>query len=712
MKKPLFAFESWTTKSALLLAALTGAVAGGAPAVAESFPTTLSPMGRNGAMVEVVDGELLLKPRAELAGRELAALLKNYGLRLTREKMPGGWIKVATPTPATIQRFFRQHHLRRRLQDPSGLADVARVLREDPRIAAVVPNAICGDCSYNGGKPPKDPHYPFQWNLQMLEMEKVWKIEHGSVSPKKLLIAVLDTGVAWKDEKKDADGWSYKRHADLGGRFREGKDCIDGCNRGEDRNAHGTHVAGIIHASVDNKTGIAGVAPFFTVAPVRVLDADGHGTTETLADGIEYVRGLHRYEERIINMSLAFAPGFEPGEYLREAVQRAAAEGIIMVAAAGNHGLPTISYPAAFDEVIAVGAVDSKGQRAPYSNYGAELDLVAPGGVATDGDGDGYPDAILSTAIAHHNPADHGYWFSAGTSQAAPHVAAVAALLLSNAHRAKPALSADEVRSILARTATDLGEPGWDPEFGCGLVNPLSALQNWQQLIADPFDPDTPGGKGDQDAVSALPTTAIGIVIDDEEDGLTLFLETDEGFFCLLNHKHADWSRQLTDRIIAVETWQLEETTLEQLLATEDGVEGWIEKHGGLEDALEDSGYLLGFVDASGGILGMLDASGALLGMLDASGAMIALLDASDAGFMQEWDEAGGISGLLEGNGVLLGMLDASGGMIQMLDASGGMLGTLDASGAMLGFVDASGAEASLELLDASGQAMIFFAEE
>ncbi len=699
----------WSRGAGLLLLAAGIAVT---PATAESLRTTQSPMGRHGALVEVVEGELLLKPRGEMPRTVRDALLREYGLRVTREQMPGGWFKVATPTPETIQRFLHRHRIRRRLADSSGLADLARLLRKDPRIAAVAPNAVCGSCGYRGGQPPKDHYYSYQWNLQMLDMEQAWEIEHGTVAADKLLIAVLDTGVAWHDQKSDRQGWGYKKHADLGGKFRYGADFVDGCNSGEDRNGHGSHVAGIIHASIDNGRGIAGMAPFFTLAPVRVLDADGHGTTESLADGIEYVRGLSKFKQRVINMSLAFAPGFLPDDYLRETVQRAVDAGIVLVAAAGNHGVSTLSYPAAFDGVISVGAVDPKGQRAPYSSYGQGLDLVAPGGVAADNDGDDYPDAILSTAIAHRDPADRGYWFSAGTSQAAPHVAAVAALLLSNAHKAKPALTPAEVRAVLAQSATDLGAPGWDPEFGYGLVNPVAALESWRELVALPVDPDTLDDGMELAEPVPYPETMLGVVFDDSDKGLALFLETDEGFFCLFNHNRPERSHELFDWSMKVDVWQLKEISLEEILATEGSLAGWIESYGGLDSAVRKNGALLGFVDASGGILGMLDASGALLGMLDASGGMIALLDAADGDFMVEWDEAGGISGMLEGNGLLLGMLDASGGMIQMLDASGGMLGMLDASGALLGFVDASGAEVDLELLDASGQRMTFFADE
>jgi serine protease len=656
--------------------------------------TTLeSPLGRKGALIEVIDRELLVQLRPDLSGREKAAFLADYGLRIERDHLPGGWFKVRTPRPEVVRRHLRRRGMGRVLADRSGLKELLTSFRSDPRVRAAVPNSVCSsDLDYAGEAPPNDSYYAgYQWNLQMLNMEAAWQVEHGTAPREDVLIAVLDSGVAWISGVDATTGVEYAKHPDLADAFLHATDCVAPGSVAYDLNQHGTHVTGIIAAEIDNQTGVSGMAPFFTIAPVRVLDKHGKGTIEALVDGVRAVIEMP-HPHRVMNLSVSFPPGFDPGAYLEDAIRDAEAAGIVLVAAAGNKNWPEVSYPAAYNEVIAVGAVDRDAARTSYSNYGHAIDVMAPGGAKEDLDQDGYPDAILSTSIAHLQPNHLGYWFCAGTSQASPHVAALAALLLSNASGVQVSLTPLEVQNIIEQTATDLSEPGWDVETGYGLIDPYRALTEWPSIVSLPrseldgyVDPANP-------PANPYPSNQIGAVINDVELGVALFLETEEGFFCLVD--------SATD---LVDTWQIIDYDLAGMCEGAGGIIGILEASGGLDSFLHSHAQELGEVETESGIIGILDASGGIIGMLDASGGLVSMLDASSDEFMAELMTSGGILGMLDASGDLLGMLDASGGMIATLDASGGILGMLDASGDLLGFLDASGATLDAKDLGASG---------
>ena len=202
------------------------------------------------------------------------------------------------------------------------------------------------------------------------------------------------------------------------------------------------------------------MAPGATILPVRVLDDDGGGSTDTVAKGVDYAR---THGADVINLSLGSdvpLVGAMGGDAFDAAVHRALAAGIVVVAASGNNGVPVCEQPAASDGLLCVGAVDKRKQRSFFSSFGSGLGLVAPGGSGT-----GIPgEDVLSTYKGS------GYEELAGTSQAAPHVSGVAALLVARGVRGQAA-----VKRILA-TATDLGAPGVDPVYGAGLVNARAAV--------------------------------------------------------------------------------------------------------------------------------------------------------------------------------------------------------------------------------------------
>jgi hypothetical protein len=228
-----------------------------------------------------------------------------------------------------------------------------------------------------------------------------------------------------------------------------------GGNGWNDQNGHGTHLAGIIAASVNNGLGIAGGAPGVKILPVRVLAADGSGFSSNVAAGIIWATD---HGARVINLSLG---GTIRSDGTQAAIRYANSKGAIVLAAAGNGATPGPHanepvYPGAFPEAVAVGAVDSNLQRATFSNYGPYVDLAAPGV------------AIRSTYASSRT----AYADMSGTSMATPYASAAAALVVAT----NPKLTALGIRNALTGSATDLGAPGRDDQYGSGLINPRSAV--------------------------------------------------------------------------------------------------------------------------------------------------------------------------------------------------------------------------------------------
>ena len=224
------------------------------------------------------------------------------------------------------------------------------------------------------------------WGLLTCNIEKFWALSKGA----NILVGILDTGIV--------------QHDDLS--YLPGVNCTGDDSFIDHGSGHGVHVAGII-AARENGKGIVGIAPECTILPIKVLDSNGSGSYGSIAKGL---RAAIDANCDIINMSLG-APSEPPAE-IHEMIKEAAAKGIIIVAAAGNDA-GAVNYPARYDEVIAVAAMDHKGNLANFSSRGTEVDGALPG---VD---------IYSTHF--HN----GYAVMSGTSQASPFMAGMCALLLS-----------------------------------------------------------------------------------------------------------------------------------------------------------------------------------------------------------------------------------------------------------------------------------------
>lgn len=281
---------------------------------------------------------------------------------------------------------------------------------------------------------PNDALYSeYQWNLPSIEAEKGWKVSKGD---EQVIVAVLDTGV-------------QSNHPDLAGKLLEGTNLVDEDKDPDDDVGHGTHVAGIIGAAVNNGEGVAGVSWYNKIMPVKVLDSSGAGSTYTVAQGIIWAVD---HGAKVINMSLG---NYAEADFLHDAIKYAYEHDVVMIAASGNDNTDRPGYPAAYPEVFAVAATDSNKEKASFSNYGDYIDVAAPG------------DSIASTYPGSQ------YAALSGTSMASPHVAALAGLIRS----VNPDLTNKEVMEIMRSSAIDLGADGKDDYFGYGEIDVNKALQ-------------------------------------------------------------------------------------------------------------------------------------------------------------------------------------------------------------------------------------------
>lgn len=617
-----------------------------------------APLASEGRQVPVVDRELWICLRAP--DRDRRNLLEAHGLEYLRDGVQGNWIKVRTPAPQRLREPLRAKGPSGAARtDPSGLADLMRALTADKRVSGVGANAICRAASE-----PGDEYYAAQWHLQQIDAPAAWAAAAESDgSP--VRIGLLDTGVAYADGVDEATKTRVSRHPDIPWPIFSPMDFVDDDTDAFDLNQHGTHIATIVAGRWDG-SGVVGLAHDHALVPVRVLDADGYGTVEDLADGIAYMV-RHWGSEAIVHMSLAFPAGYDPGPYLANVISHADSVGAVMVASSGNEGLATVAYPARYNEVIAVGAVDALGRRAPYSNFGPGLDLVAPGGVARDDDGDGQIDAVLAGATARGVPGEVGFWLGAGTSQAAAHVTATLALLRSDEGAALTSL---ELRNALLRSAVDLGARGWDFEYGYGCVDPGMALA---RRGAEPVKTlKELGGWVDDPAIRpALHCgRTMGAVVG-HPAGLALFLETPEGHFVFM------------ERSSDVGIWQLDNLGLHSLLASPGGPSGWLDENGA------DPGALVGVVDVPGGLRWILDPEHPLPAGL--AGQSVTLVDGPAGQVLEVIGDNGGLLGMLESSGGMIGAMDGSAGLLGILESSGGMIGLMDGGGHVSGYASVAG---------------------
>ena len=277
---------------------------------------------------------------------------------------------------------------------------------------------------------PNDPDWPDQWGLRRAGFPSAWNVTHGSPS---VVVAVLDTGV-------DAV------HPELRDALVPGRDIVNGDSNPNDDNGHGTAVAGVVAARANNGIGLAGACWTCSVMPVKVLGADGMGTTADVAAGIVWAAN---HGARVINLSLG-APGTT--EALSDAVSYALSKDVVVVASAGNSSSDTPFYPAAAGNVIGVAATNEADRLYSWSNRGQWVEVAAPGCSAAP-----WP--------------ENGYVGFCGTSAAAPLVAGLAGLIRS----AWPQATATQTAAAVADSVEDV-----PADVRRGRINAALALSRFQ----------------------------------------------------------------------------------------------------------------------------------------------------------------------------------------------------------------------------------------
>lgn len=448
----------------------------------------------------VIPGEVILSFRESGHGHTdpaaQHALNRRMGLRpLAGEGWRAGLLQLEEREGAVATaRLGRLQNRRAQIPDPEQrrrwqtLLSI-KALARDPAVASVAPNYRLRSFAL-----PNDEYYPLQWHYPLIALPAAWEL--GTGSPE-VIVAVIDTGILGS-------------HPDLRGQTVPGFDFVrdirsagdgDGIDPDPEEIAdptdpaasdfHGSHVIGTVAARGNNRIGVSGVAPGVRVMPLRALGSGGEGTSYDVLQAVRFAAGLANDSGTvparpadIINLSLG-GEGFNAAaqslyDQLREL-------GIVVVAAAGNEGSSSPSFPAAYQGVFSVSAVDAQRQLTGYSNRGSSIWLAAPGGDGSqDFAGDGYPDGVLSTAAAE---GEFAYTFVSGTSMAAPHVAGVFALMKS----INPALVAEDFDNLLrsGELTDDLGPPGRDDSFGFGLINARKSVEAALRSLGRPV-PDAP----------------------------------------------------------------------------------------------------------------------------------------------------------------------------------------------------------------------------
>jgi serine protease len=367
------------------------------------------------------------------------------------------------------------------------------------------PDVLSADLNYirRTTLAPDDSLYNRQWHYPLINLPSAWEIETGDNT---VTVAVIDTGVLLGHPdfvgRLTANGYDFISEPSIevdgtGGIDPDPDDPGDGDPLLGGSSFHGTHVAGTIAATTDNLIGVAGVTWNTRVMPLRALGRGG-GTSYDVIQCIKYASGLPNdspitlapgdYAD-IINLSLG-GGGFSLSE--QNAFNDARSQGVIVIAAAGNDSSSSPFYPAAYNNVVAVSAVNYNKDLAWYSNFGSFIDVAAPGGdTGADLNADGFPDGVLSTCGDDTNkpaPIQLIYCFFQGTSMASPHMAGVVALMKA----ANPALTPAELDTLITGTliTEDIGATGRDDSFGYGLIDAFKAVSEASGAIPAILVPD------------------------------------------------------------------------------------------------------------------------------------------------------------------------------------------------------------------------------
>lgn len=365
----------------------------------------LSGMSAAAEPAEWAAGRLLVMPRAGLSAVEFARVLKPHGG--VAKRLGGSDLHVVQLPPQmserTVQRLLARHPLLK-------FAELDYKVR--PALAA------------------NDPYAGSEWHLGVTATDAAWSTATGQG----VTIAILDSGV-------------LATHADLQANLVPGYNSYDGSSTTTDVTGHGTTVAGVAGAALNNAVGVAGIAGHAKVMPIRITDSAGTAYYSTIASGVIHAadRGV-----RVVNCSYGFlfknASVQSAGNYLKS-------KGGLLVVSAGNNGVDEAA--ADTTAMITVSATGTNDLRTSWSSYGQMVDIAAPGA------------GIWTTTRAG------GYSAANGTSFASPLVAGVVALMMS----ANGSLAPSQIESLLFSTAVDLGTAGKDIYYGHGRVDADAAVR-------------------------------------------------------------------------------------------------------------------------------------------------------------------------------------------------------------------------------------------
>jgi serine protease len=373
-----------------------------------------------------------------------------------------------------------------KIQDGQSVHQTIVELRRHQNVQYAVPNYIAHAADFVPNDPGRGGFAGWQnvqWNFLAsagVNAPGAWAnmIAAGAPGGKGVTVAVLDTGVAFQNRGR------FRRSPDFTHKqFVRGYDFVDRNRNPDDHNGHGTWIAGLIAEKTNNGVAVTGLAYGARIMPVRVLDADGLGDAAAIGQGIRFAVDNGA---KVINLSLEFdpsTPGSQIPEVLR-AIRYANRKRVLVVGVSGNESERKLAYPARASGVIAVGATTEHLCQADYSNSGPGLSLVAPGG-GSDAALDDDPVHCRASAPQGRDiyqltyPGSNPRRFGLpggyeGTSMAAPHVAATAALVIASGVIGRnPTPGA--IKARLEQTARDLGPAGYDQRYGWGLLDAAAA---------------------------------------------------------------------------------------------------------------------------------------------------------------------------------------------------------------------------------------------
>jgi serine protease len=386
-------------------------------------------------------------------------------------------LKQGVPLATALVQLRRQPHVRWAVPDytahTSEAGNPSEATPTDPPTASYIPND------------PGTTHTPggwqqLQWNFAGpfgVDAPRAWANMAADGARggggRGVVVAVLDTGIAYSNRGR------FRRSPDFAStQFVAGYDFVGHDSYANDRNGHGTHVAGTIAEQTGNHRDLTGLAYGVRLMPVRVLNTEGEGDASVIAQGVRFAVN---HGARVINLSLEFSSFVTASDIpeLLEALRYARHRGVLVVAAAGNEGHRAVAYPAHAPKVVSVGATTEHGCLANFSNDGSGLTLVAPGG-GPDADLPGDPNChpeepagrdIFQVTFTGSSPRRFGIPSGYdGTSMATPHVSATAALIIASRVLGSHPTPAQLIARLRA-TARKLGSPGDHTLYGSGLVD-------------------------------------------------------------------------------------------------------------------------------------------------------------------------------------------------------------------------------------------------